>query len=169
MAVARNILKNMTVSVDGRGYAGNVDEYTPPQLNLSTEDYRAGGMDAPVTLDMGMEALETSFVLSAYDADVLRQFGIAEGEKVPFVGRGALESYDGTVTAVRHTMRGKITGIDRGTWSPGTRATMTITIRLDYYREEHDGSTIHEIDIENMTRVINGTDYMSAIRTALGI
>jgi len=166
---ARDIIKNMTVAVDGRGYAGNVDEYTPPALTLVTEDYRAGGMDAPVTLDMGMEPLETSFVLSAYDADVLRQFGVAEGSQVPFVGRGAMESYDGTVKGTVHTMRGKITSLDRGTWTPGTKATMTVTMRLDYYREEHDGQTIHEIDVVNGIRTIDGTDRMQEIRTALGL
>ncbi|RKR02584.1 hypothetical protein C7446_2302 [Kushneria sinocarnis] len=166
---ARDIIKNMTISVDGRGYAGNVDEYTPPQLTLATEDYRGGGMDAPITLDMGMEALETSFVLSAYDADVLRQFGVAEGNQVPFVGRGALESYDGTVRATKHVMRGKITGVDRGTWTPGSKPTMTVTMRLDYYREEHSGETIHEIDVVNMVRTVNGTDRLAEIRDALGI
>lgn len=166
---ARDIVKNMTVSVDGRGYAGNVDEYTPPPLTLVTEDYRGGGMDAPVALDMGMEPLETSFVLSAYDRDVLALFGVAEGNQVPFVGRGALESYDGTVKASVHTMRGKITSIDRGTWTPGTKAAMTVTMRLDYYREEHDGQVIHEIDIENMIRTVNGTDRLELIRTALSL
>ena len=38
---ARNIIKQMTVAVDGRGYAGNVTEYTPPVLTLATEDHRA--------------------------------------------------------------------------------------------------------------------------------
>lgn len=166
---ARNIIKQMTVSVDGRGYAGNVTEYTPPALTLQTEDHRAGGMDAPIALDMGMEALETSFVLTAYDADVLRQFGVNEGSAVPFVGRGAMQSYDGTWRPTVHTMRGKITSLDRGTWQPGQRATMTVTLRLDYYREEHDGQTIHEIDIENMVRTINGTDVLAEMRTALGV
>lgn len=54
---ARDILKNFNLFVDGRGYAGNVSEYTPPNLAVQTEDHRAGGMDAPIALDMGMEGL----------------------------------------------------------------------------------------------------------------
>lgn len=38
-------------------------------------------MDAPIALDMGMEALEASFVLTAYDADVLALWGVAEGSR----------------------------------------------------------------------------------------
>ena len=166
---ARNIIKQMTVSVDGRGYAGNVTEYTPPVLTLATEEHRAGGMDAPITLDMGMEALETSFVLRSYDAEVLRQFGVSEGNSVPFVGRGAMQSYDGTWTGTVHTMRGKITSIDRGTWQPGQAAAMTVTMRLDYYREEHDGALVHEIDVENMVRTVNGTDFLADMRARLGV
>lgn len=166
---ADNILKNFNLFVDGRGYAGNIDEYNPPDLTLVTEDHRAGGMDAPITLDMGMEALEASFVLSDYDRDVLSLFGVAEGNTVPFVARGALESYDGTVTPVVHTMRGKITSLARGTWTPGTKAQLTVTIRLNYYKEEHGGTTVHEIDVENMVRTVNGTDRLAEIRDALGI
>lgn len=166
---ARNIIKNMTTSVDGRGYAGNVTEYTPPVLTLQTEEHRAGGMDAPITLDMGMEVLETSFVLRSYDREILRQFGVTEGNSVPFVGRGAMQSYDGTVKPTVHTMRGKITSIDRGTWQPGQAASMTVTMRLDYYREEHDGALVHEIDVERMVRIVDGVDMMAELRSALGL
>lgn len=166
---ARNIVKQMTVSVDGRGYAGNVTEYTPPALTLLTEEHRAGGMDAPITLDMGMEALETSFILRSYDREVLSQFGVSEGSAVPFVGRGAMQSYDGTWLPTVHTMRGKITSIDRGTWQPGQAASMTVTMRLDYYKEEHDGTLVHEIDVENALRIVDGTDLLADMRTALGI
>jgi P2 family phage contractile tail tube protein len=166
---ARNIIRNMTVSVDGRGYAGDVTEFTTPNLTLSTEEHRAGGMDAPVTLDMGMEAIEASFQLTNYDASLLTQFGLREGNQVPLVGRGVMESYDGTVRPVVVTMRGKITGLDRGSWSPGSVASMTVTMRADYYREEHDGTTIFEIDIVNMIRVINGEDQLASYREALGV
>lgn len=166
---ARDILKNINLFVDGRGYAGQIDDYSPPDLTLVTEDYRAGGMDAPITLDMGMEALEASFNLSAYDRDVLLQFGVAEGNSIPFIARGALESYDGTVTAVVHTMRGKITTLSRGTWEPGTKPQLSITMRLDYYKEEHGGQVVHEIDIENMVRIVNGQDRLTEIREAIGL
>ena len=42
------VLKNMNLFVDGRGYAGRVDEIELPKLTLKTEEHRAGGMDVPV-------------------------------------------------------------------------------------------------------------------------
>ena len=166
---ARDVLKNINLFVDGRGYAGQIDEYNAPDLTLSTEDYRAGGMDAPITIEMGQEPLETSFSLIAYDADVLALWGVAAGASVPFTARGALESYDGTVKPVIHRMRGKITSLQRGTWAPGQKPALTITMRLDYYQETHDGVITHEIDVENMVRTVNGVDRLAAQRAALGI
>ncbi|AMW35750.1 hypothetical protein HEQ62_10815 [Haematospirillum jordaniae] len=39
---ARDVLKNINLFVDGRGYAGQLSEYSPPSLALVTEDFRAG-------------------------------------------------------------------------------------------------------------------------------
>lgn len=166
---ARDILRNFNLFVDGRGYAGNVTEYSPPDLTILTEDFRAGGMDGPVALDMGMEALEASFVLSAYDADVLILWGVVEGERVNFTARGAVESADGTVKPSIHRMRGRIASVARGTWQPGQMAPLTITVRLEYYAEELNGVQLHEIDLPNMVRRVNGTDQLAARRAALGI
>jgi hypothetical protein len=166
---ARDVLKNINLFVDGRGYAGQIDEYNPPDLTLTTEDYRAGGMDSAVAIEMGQEPLETSFSLIAYDADVLALWGVAVGETVPFTARGALESFDGTVKAVTHRMRGTITSLQRGTWAPGQKPALSVTMRLVYYQETHDGSVTHEIDVENMRRVVNGVDRLAAQREALGL
>jgi len=166
---ARDILRNFNLFVDGRGYAGNVSEYSPPALAVQTEDFRAGGMDAPIALDMGMEALEASFVLTAYDFDVLQLFGIIAGENVNFTARGAVESYDGSVKPAVHRLRGKVTRVERATWSPGQAAPLTITIRCDFYAEELDGRELHKIDVPNMVRIINGVDQLADRRAALGL
>ena len=166
---ARDVVKNTNLFVAGKGYAGQLEEFTPPKLALKTEEFRAGGMDLPVKITVGMEALEASFSLIAYDKDVLNLFGVAEGAFVPLVAKEALESHDGTVTPVVHTMRGKITEIDSGTHKPGDKPSLKVTVSLVYYKLEHGGKTVHEIDAENMVRVINGADLMSAHRAALGI
>lgn len=169
MAGPRDILKNLNLIVDGRGYAGQIDDFSPPDLTMVTEEYRAGGMDAPVDISMGMEGLKTSFNLIAYDRDVLNLFGVAEGNLVQFTARGALESFDGTRTTVIHNMRGKIVSISRGSWAPGKKPQLGINMSLTYYKEEHGGQVTHEIDIENFKRVVNGTDQLAEERSALGI
>lgn len=166
---ARDIRKNINLFVDGRGYAGQIAEFNAPKLTLQTEDFRAGGMDLPVKVTMGMEPLTCDFSLQAYDRDVLALFGVVEGATVPLVAREALESFDGAVTPVVHTMRGKITGIDPGTSKPGELPLLKIDLALTYYKMQHGDKVVHEIDAENMVRSINGSDALAAIRGALGM
>jgi len=166
---ARDVLKNLNLFVDGRGYAGQVEEFNPPKLTLKTEEFRGGGMDLPIDITMGMEKLMGDFSLISFDRDVLSLFGVTEGAVVPFVVRGALESFDGTVTKVIHPMRGKITELDEGTWKAGEKPSLKVSVSLRYYKLQHGDTTVHEIDAENMVRIINGVDALAAVRAALGI
>ena len=169
MAVADNILKNFSISVDGKGYAGNAEEFKPPKLGVKTEDHRAGGMDSSIAIDMGMEALETSFVLTGHFPEVLSTWGVAVGEKTQLTARGALESYDGTVKPVVINMRGTVTSIEDGSWKAGDKNNQTFTMKLEYYKREQDGTILHEIDIPNMKRVVNGKDRLEEIRNAIKV
>lgn len=166
---ARDVRKNFNLFVDGRGYAGQVDEFNAPKLTLQTEEFRAGGMDVPIDVTMGMEKLVADFSLKAYDRNVLALFGVVEGSNVPLSVREALESFDGTVTPVVHTMRGKITELDPGTSKPGELPMLKATLTLTYYKMQHGDTVVHEIDVENMVRVINGVDVLQGIRAAIGI
>lgn len=166
---ARDIRKNFNLFVDGRGYAGQVDEFNAPKLTLQTEEFRAGGMDLPIDVTMGMEKMTCDYSLKAYDRDVLALFGIMEGAEIPVTAREALESFDGTVTPVVHTMRGKITEIDPGTSKPGELPLLKITMSLTYYKMQHGDTVVHEIDAINMVRIINTVDILAGVRSALGI
>lgn len=166
---ARDVLKNFNLFVDGKGMAGQIDEYNPPKLTLKTEEYRGGGMDAPLELTMGMEKMESDATIIAYDADVLALFGVVEGNQVSFTARGHLESFDGTKTAVVHNMRGKVKETDAGTWKPGEKPSLKISMALSYYKLTHGGRVIHEIDVENMVFIQNGIDLLAVARANLGI
>lgn len=166
---ARDVRKNINLFVDGRGYAGQVDEFNAPKLTLQTEDYRAGGMDAPLKITMGMEGLESDFTLKGYDRNVLSLFGVKEGSVIPVTLLEALESFDGTVTQVKHNLRGKITEMDPGTSKAGELPALKFTLSLSYYKMTHGGTVVHEIDVERMIRTINGIDALAGIRAALNM
>jgi len=167
MSAAANILKNFNLYVDGRGYAGNVDEVTLPNLSIVGEDYRAGGMDAPVELDMGMEKLESTFILSKFDADIDRLFSSPGFIALTF--RGAVESLDGTVRPVVVKMSGKIHAIETGAATPGTKVTKTYRVPLVRYSYTLDGVAVHDIDVLNMKRIIGGVDRLAEQRRAIGL
>ena len=85
------ILRNFNVFVDGRGYAGKIDEVTLPKLTIKTDEYRAGGMDIPVNIDMGMEKLEADFTFAEYDSELFRLFGLINGNSVALTLRGGMQ------------------------------------------------------------------------------
>ena len=164
-----DILKNMALFVDGRGFAGNVEELTLPKLTLKTEEFRNGGMDAPIDIEMGMEKLESGFTLTRFDKNVLKLFGLAPGQLTPLTIRGAVISDNGTQTPVVINLQGVVREMDLGNWKPGEKATLKMMLALRYYKLTHGGELIHEIDIPNMVRTIGGIDQLAAVRSALGI
>ena len=157
-----DILRNINLFVDGRGYVGKIDELTPPKLTIKTEEHRAGGMDVPVEIDMGMEKLECDFTLAGTDAGTLKSWGLGSSEPVPLTFRGAVQDGDGVVRAVVMRMRGIIREADFGTWKPGEKAPLKVMVALRYYKLEIDGEVIYEIDAENMIRIVDGEDRLEA-------
>lgn len=167
---ANDVRKASALFVNGKGYAGQVEELNPPKLAMKVEEFRAGGMNAPIDIELGMEKMMSDFTLVAYDADVIALFGITPGPvAVPFVVREALQSLDGTVTAVAHTMLGRIIEVDPGTSKSGDKPSLKISVSLTYYRLEHGGRTLQEIDPVNMVHIVNGVDVLAAQRAALAI
>jgi P2 family phage contractile tail tube protein len=166
MKAAAQILKNFNLYVDGRGYAGNVEEVQLPSLNIAGEEYRAGGLDIPVDLDMGMDKLEASFRITKWESDIEKLFGTGY---INLTFRGALEDLDGTVRACVVKLRGKIHGIESEAVTPGAKAARSYRVPLVGYTYIIDGETIHDIDVLNMKRIINGVDRLAEQRKAIGI
>ncbi|WP_028318380.1 phage major tail tube protein [Desulfobulbus elongatus] len=164
-----DILRNFSLFVDGRGYAGNVEELTPPKLTMKTEEMRAGGMDAPVEVELGMEKMECSFTLTRYDKELLKLFGLAPGSTVPLTMRGSVESEDGTKLPVVINLRGKIKELEPGNWKPGDKATLKITVALRAYKFTHGSEVVHDIDVLSMRRVIGGVDQLLQTRLNIGL
>jgi len=164
-----DILKNLNLFADGRGYAGNVEELNPPKLTMKTEEFRNGGMDAPVEVEMGMDKLEASFSLTKYDADVLKIFGLAPGNTKPLTFRGSLSGEDGVEKPVIIQMTGMLKEMDPGSWKPGDKANLKVTVAVRYYKHTINGEVVHEIDVPNMIRIVNGVDQLAVTRKNLGM
>lgn len=162
------ILKNFNAFVDGRGYAGKVDEITLPKLTVKTEEHRAGGMDVPVEIDMGMEKLEAELTFAEYDSELFRLFGLVDGNSVSVTLRGAMQA-DGEAEPIVVNLRGSFREVDAGAWKAGDKATLKCMVAVRYYRLTINGESVIEIDAENMVRIIGGEDQMASIRQAIGI
>lgn len=169
MASPRNVLRNCTINVDGRGYAGQVEELMLPVLEATVEDFRGGGMDGPIGIQMGMEKLTSSFSLISFDRDVLALFGMVEGSTIPLTVRGHLQSFNNDTQRSVARLRGQIRKMDPGTWKPGQKPTLSIELDLVRYSLTVGGETVHDIDVENSIRIVNGFDQLEEMRNSLGI
>ena len=165
-----DILYDMNLFVDGRGYAGRVKEFKPPVIKPKMLEYRAGGMAAAVDVPMGsFEKLECEATLYSFDQDVMNTLRILPGEQFAFVGRAAMVSDDGAKKPVVVAMRGLLTSVDPGTWKPGEEMPLQINMGLRYYKLEINGAVVYEIDPVNYKAVINGTDQLETTRQHLAI
>ncbi|MDW5428971.1 phage major tail tube protein, partial [Acinetobacter baumannii] len=70
-------LKNMNFFNEGNSYLGKVKTVTLPKLARKTEDYRGGGMNGTVKVDLGMsdDGLVLESTYGGLDLLTLRQFG----------------------------------------------------------------------------------------------
>lgn len=168
MAQIPRVLKNFSLFVDGRGLAGTVDTLTLPKLTLKTEEYRGGGMDAPVELDMGMEKLEGTFALAEYNPDMMALYGLAS-PNTQLTARGAMRRDGEDAVAVVVNMTGQVKEVDPGDWKAGDMSTGTFAYALRYLKITIGGRVVVEIDKVNMIRRIDGVDQLQSIRTAIGV
>lgn len=162
-----SVLKNFNLFVDGRGYAGRVEEVELPKLTIKTEEYRAGGMDAPVDIDLGMEKLECSFTLAEYDPALFAMWGLVPGNWVNITLRGGMDK-DGVVTPVIVSLTGRWKELDMGSWKAGEIAKLKIQVSGRYYQLMIGTSAVVHIDLVNMVRLVDGVDHLAAMRAAIG-
>jgi P2 family phage contractile tail tube protein len=165
----QDIRKYFNAFIDGRGFAGKLEEFNPPKLVAKMEEFQGSGTFAPIEVKMGMEKLEADFTSRAFDKNLLASFGVTEGSQITISLREALEDQDGTETGVVHTMRGSVKSLDQGSIRPGQAANLKVDLALTYYKLVHGGTTVFEIDTINMVFVQNGTDQLANIRSLLGI
>lgn len=168
MSATRDIQKRFNLYVDGRGYAGQIEEFQPPTLTIVTDEFRAGDMDAPESIDMGMEALECSFILRAKDPDVIALCGLGNRRPVRLTARAALESVTGELKAEQHSLWGQITTFEQDAWKAGEPVNINCTVKLHYWKQVIDGRELIEIDVRNGIRKIDGVDQMEGIRRIIG-
>lgn len=163
-------LKDLNLFGNGDNWQGLVDTLTLPTLARKMEEWRGGGMDAPVDIDLGMEkltfewtigglvpAIFDNFGTNRLDADLLRFEGFYERDDV------------GQTSAVTVVVRGRHQQIAMGDAKTGDNTAHQITTTCSYYKLEIDGATVIEIDVPGLVFKVNGEDRYAERRKALGL
>jgi P2 family phage contractile tail tube protein len=167
MALPRK-LKQIMLFQDGASWLGEVISATPPKLARKLEEYRGAGMDTPVKLDMGGEAMDFEFTAAGPLREAIAAYGGSmTGTMLRFVA--VYERDDtGAIEVCEHIVRGRYEEIDFGDLKPGELGDFKGKLSLAYYRQEWDGVVAIEIDPLAGIRAVNGVNLLAGVRSALG-
>lgn len=163
-------LKNFNLFIAKAGseqasFAGLITELTLPKLSIKTEEFRAGGMDASIPIEVGMESLSCDFSLAEYNESALNLFGFFDYE-TSLTFRGAFD--DGKLPqATIVKLNGVLKEVDFGSWKTGSLVTLKASFLATYYQLSINNKNTIEIDIPNMVRKINGNDQLAGWKSIL--
>lgn len=170
MALPRK-LKNLNVFNNAESLLGQIGAFTVPKLQRKMEDWRGGGMDSGVKIDLGGgdDGLQAEWTLGGLDLNTIRQFG-GSISSVQLRFAGAYQRDDtGEVDAVEIVLRGRHEEIDMGEAKAGEDTEQKMITHCTYYKLSVNGRVEIEIDVLNMIYIVNGTDILAEQRKALGI
>ncbi|MGJ7131732.1 phage major tail tube protein [Morganella morganii] len=165
-------LKNMNLFFNGDNWQGKAEEITLPKLTRKLEAYRAGGMNGAAHVDLGLEddALGMEITLGGMEAQLYKQWGIAEIDGVPLRFSGAYQRDDtGETIACEVVVRGRLSEIDPGSAKQGDNTQVKFSFKPTYYRLVWAGADLIEIDVINMVEKVDGKDRLAEQRAAIGL
>jgi P2 family phage contractile tail tube protein len=169
MALPRT-LKHFNVFADGVSHAGEVEEIDLPKLTRKVEEYRAGGMNGPVEIDLGGDKLEIETTYGGLMREILKQFGTTTVDGAMLRFAGAYQREDtGAVDAVEIVVRGRHTEIDFGKAKAGSKDPFKVKSALSYYKLTVNGEEWIEIDHVNFIERVFGVDRLAEQRRAIGL
>lgn len=163
-------LKAFVLYIDGQGYAGECEECTLPKLARKMEEYRSGGMDAPVEIDVGMEKLSMELTLGEAVPALVGQFGAVAIDGIKIRLMGSTETDDtNNIVPVEVVVHGRFSEIDMGNWKAGDSSTAKYTCAVSYFKYVASNNDVVEIDIPRLILKVNGVDIYQKRRQAVGL
>lgn len=163
------VLRKFVIWADGFGKLGEGENAKLPTMEIKSEDFRGGGMDVALKMDLGMEPLSFEFKLSSFDPQVYSLFGLYPGNEKQYTVRGSLAHSTGDAFPAIAAMRGNMHKTEADEFEPGGKPMHAFRIELDYYKLTIGERLVYEIDILNGRRIIDGVDQLRTDRINLGL
>lgn len=164
------VLKNFALFIDGQGYMGETEEFTPPKITSKMEEIRTGGWLSAVEVELGKEKMEASFVMPGFATNVIRKMQNNTIGGLPFRFAAAAQRDDtNQVSAVTYHLRGRIKELDQGSFKAGEVNKSTFTIACSYLKIVENGVTVLEFDPIHRIFKVDGNDLLQALNIAMGL
>lgn len=163
-------LKNMNLYTDGKGWRGEVDEVTTPALERKMEEFRAGGMDGSVEIDMGAAGpMVLTHKYMGHVPELVAEFGGPRAGQNQLRFAAAIQRDDtGEYGEAEIVVRGRHKKIERGAFKVGEDTETTVETTCVYYKETWNGQVLVEIDVINCVWIQNGVDLLAEQRRIIG-
>ena len=163
-------LKLFNVFSDGITYIGMVPELTLPKLSRKMEEYRAGSMTGPVSVDMGNEAMQLEYTAGGLLLDALKKYAAGKHNAVQLRFAGGFKNDDtGAVDAVEVVVRGRYKEIDMGNAKAGDDTSHKYTMPISYYKLTINNEVIYEFDFVAGVEMVGGVSQNSDLLKAIGL
>jgi P2 family phage contractile tail tube protein len=163
-------LKAFNVLIDGVGFAGTAEDVTPPELVRKMEEFRAGGMDTPIELDMGGEKLGLSFKLADFNSTIFEKWGNNDVSGIKMRLKGSQGGDDGNPEEpIEMILRGRWNALKLGEWKASEASSLEVEASISYYKLIINGKDIVEIDVINGNPKVNGKEMFPGRSKNLGI
>lgn len=154
-------LKMMDLFNEGNSYLGQTGEVTIPKLTRKLEDWRGGGMQGNVKVDLGLgdDANEFNWKLGGLDLLVIKQYGAATVGANMLRFTGSYQRDDtGETSALEIVLHGRHEEIDFGNQKQGDDTETSVKTIWSYYKLSIDGVVIIEIDLVANIFIVDGVD-----------
>lgn len=166
----RDILTNVTAFIDGRGKAGEVEEFSLPDIAVTMAEIQAGGMGGMVDVPMGaIEKMTAKITLNSMTGESHSAVRFVMGETVPITVRGLLQDDSGVKHSAVAQMRVYVSKVSNGAWKPNNPAKEEVDFSVRTYKLMRDGQELIYADPVNMILRVNGVDQLAEERAILGV
>ncbi|MBK1874595.1 phage major tail tube protein [Marinobacter sp. 1-3A] len=163
-------LKHFNLFGNGDNWQGQIASLTLPPLVRQMEEFRGGGMNAPVDIDHGMEKLEFQWTPAGLIPELFDNFGTSQLDKDMLRFAGSYQRDDTAETVpVEIVVRGRHREINMGDAESGSDNTQSITTTVSYYKLTIGGEEVVEIDVIGMVEKIRGVDRLKEHRNNIGL
>lgn len=169
MAFAR-INELFSISCEGAAYPNVVKEVKVPDFKRKYEAFKAGGMDTPIHVDLGGEAMEAELTIAGLTPDqIVKDFMAKKHMGKTWSYRGYYRDQEtGQGYGVEIVMRGRH-NIDNPSAKPGEAGEAKVKVHLSYYKLVIEGRTLIEIEPTAAKHFVDGEDKLADARNFLGL
>lgn len=162
------VLKDMRTIIDGQVLHGFVANVKRASLSRKTEKRRHGHGAASIDLGLADDALDFSFGIDGYSAEMAKKLGTGAIDGTQLIFTGVVEDGAGQ-KSVEIVARGRIVERDPAEFKTGELGTDTYNFHATYYKESYGGEVLQEVDILNMIWNLAGKDMLAETRALLGM